>query len=52
MRLTGLLTPNCWLIWTSESVNTWYARLRKVVGTDDVPLVFPAGFAEYESVSP
>ena len=27
--------PNCWLLWTAESVSTWYSRLRRVVAAED-----------------
>jgi len=27
--------PNCWIVWTSESADAWYARLRPLLRDDE-----------------
>ena len=44
--------PNCWLLWTAESVSTWYSRLRRVVAAEDKLLIFRADYSDYEGFMP
>jgi hypothetical protein len=40
--------PSRWLLWTSVSTKTWYARFRQVAGKDGALLIFSADFSEYD----
>jgi hypothetical protein len=33
--------PNCWIIWTSESPQTWDTRLKALLGPKDIMLICP-----------
>jgi len=38
--------PNCWIVWTSSSPETWYGRLKPLLGEKDSLFIVEINVAE------